>query len=110
MLTRPAAWFPAGRKMFIFEQIFSLKGCIVSNSFNHERATMQYYWILDVLGDLKEFANNNGLKALAEQLDDTTLIAAAEISQVTGSGPVGGAAMPSNVVTPFKRSSANENS
>ena len=37
-------------------------------------------WILDVLADLKSFASANGLGALAEQLDDTTLIAAAEIS------------------------------
>ncbi len=37
-------------------------------------------WILDVLADLKSFASANGLGALAEQLDDTTLIAAAEIA------------------------------
>lgn len=41
---------------------------------------MQNDWILDVLADLKTFAAANGLRALAEQLDDTTLIAAAEIS------------------------------
>lgn len=45
---------------------------------------MQYEWILDVLTDLKAFANSNGLSALAEQLDDTSLVAAAEISQTTG--------------------------
>ena len=37
-------------------------------------------WILDVLADLKSFAAANGLGALAEQLDDTKLIAAAEIA------------------------------
>ena len=37
-------------------------------------------WILDVLSDLKTFASANGLSALAEQLDDTRLIAAAEIA------------------------------
>ncbi len=37
-------------------------------------------WILDVLADLKSFASANGLGALAEQLDDTKLIAAAEIT------------------------------
>ncbi|MCH5374175.1 MAG: hypothetical protein JJ992_09375, partial [Planctomycetes bacterium] len=37
-------------------------------------------WILDVLADLKSFASANGLGSLAEQLDDTTLIAAAEIT------------------------------
>ena len=45
---------------------------------------MQYQWILDVLSDLKAFAKSNNLAALAEQLDDTSLVAAAEISQVTG--------------------------
>lgn len=37
-------------------------------------------WILDVLADLKTFASANGLSTLAEQLDDTRLIAAVEIA------------------------------
>ncbi len=37
-------------------------------------------WILDVLSDLNAFVVENGLTALAEQLDDTKLIAAAEIA------------------------------
>lgn len=41
---------------------------------------MQNDWILDVLADLKAFAVANGLGALAEQLDDTTLVAASEIA------------------------------
>jgi len=45
---------------------------------------MQYQWILDVLSDLKVFATSNGLTALAEQLDDTSLVAAAEITKRTG--------------------------
>ncbi|PRY92673.1 hypothetical protein BCF33_1526 [Hasllibacter halocynthiae] len=36
-------------------------------------------WIIDVLSDLRTFATSNGLDRLAEQLDDTTLIAAAEL-------------------------------
>ncbi|WP_299662928.1 hypothetical protein [uncultured Ruegeria sp.] len=40
----------------------------------------QNEWILDVLSDLNAFAVANGLSALAEQLDDTRLIAAAEIA------------------------------
>lgn len=39
-------------------------------------------WILDVLSDLNAFAVANGLSALAEQLDDTRLIAAAEIASM----------------------------
>ncbi|WP_158217951.1 hypothetical protein [Marinibacterium profundimaris] len=42
--------------------------------------TMQNDWILDVLADLKSFATANGMTNLAEQLDDATLIAAAEIA------------------------------
>ena len=39
-------------------------------------------WILDVLADLKEFALSADLPNLAEQLDDTALIALAEIASV----------------------------
>ena len=39
-------------------------------------------WILDVLSDLNAFAVANGLIGLAEQLDDTRLIAAAEIASM----------------------------
>lgn len=42
----------------------------------------QNEWILDVLSDLNAFAVANGLSALAEQLDDTRLIAAAEIASM----------------------------
>jgi hypothetical protein len=47
---------------------------------------MKYDWILDVLDDLKTFAQGNGLPALAEQLDDTSLLAAAEIAQFSAGG------------------------
>ena len=41
---------------------------------------MKNEWILDVIADLTTFARDNGMGALAEQLDDTRLIAAAELS------------------------------
>ncbi len=44
-------------------------------------------WILDVLADLKAFANKNGLSKTADQLDDATLIAAAEIASANGRRP-----------------------
>ena len=44
-------------------------------------------WILDVLSDLKAFASKNGLSKTAEQLDDATLIAAAEIASSRGGRP-----------------------
>ena len=41
---------------------------------------MRSGWILDVLADLKTFAQANELVALAEQLDDTSIVAMAEIA------------------------------
>ena len=41
---------------------------------------MQSDWILDVLADLRRFAEANDLPLLAEQLDDTALIATAEFA------------------------------
>lgn len=41
---------------------------------------MRNVWILDVLADLKSFARNNDMGALAEQLDDAMLVAAGEIA------------------------------
>ena len=49
---------------------------------------MQNEWILDVLTDLRTFAHQNGLGDLAEHLDDTRLVAAAELASNTrGSSP-----------------------
>ena len=45
-------------------------------------------WILDVLTDLKTYASKNGLEALARQLDETMLTAAAEISSSEHGRPV----------------------
>ncbi len=42
----------------------------------------QNEWILDVLSDLRSFAAANGMGMLAEQLDDTKLVAAAEIASL----------------------------
>jgi len=52
---------------------------------------MRYEWILDVLSDLKSFAQGNGLPALAEQLGDTSILAAAEIARLSDCG-IGGQA------------------
>lgn len=45
---------------------------------------MQHDWIIDVLSDLRTFADNHRLGRLAEQLDDTILMAAAEIKCIDG--------------------------
>lgn len=41
---------------------------------------MKHDWILDVLTDLRTFAHANGMNTLVEQLDDTRLLATAEIA------------------------------
>jgi hypothetical protein len=41
-------------------------------------------WIIDVLADLKTYAKKNGLSALAGQLEETTLVALAEIASRDG--------------------------
>lgn len=41
---------------------------------------MRSDWVLDVLADLRSFAEANALPLLAEQLDDTALVAMAEIA------------------------------
>ena len=49
---------------------------------------MSQEWIIDVLIDLRKFAEKNNLGRLAEQLDDTIHIAAAEISDLAQGGDV----------------------
>lgn len=49
-------------------------------------------WIIDVLSDLRSFADANGLAHLADQLDATRLVALAELASqkkgaVTRGGP-----------------------
>lgn len=38
-------------------------------------------WIIDVLGDLRAFANDNDLPSLAHQLDEAVVVASVEIAQ-----------------------------
>jgi len=40
---------------------------------------MSQEWMIDVLTDLKKFAQANGLMALAEQLDDSLVVAVTEL-------------------------------
>lgn len=49
---------------------------------------MQNEWILDVLADLKGFADQNGMTTLAEQLADARLVAGVELARLgKGSQP-----------------------
>lgn len=48
---------------------------------------MHYNWILDVLNDLRSFADSNGLPVLSEQLADAQLVAATELANKEGRTP-----------------------
>jgi hypothetical protein len=50
---------------------------------------MKHNWILDVLTDLKTFAAQNELPALAEQLGDTQLVASVELTESAEERTVG---------------------
>jgi hypothetical protein len=40
---------------------------------------MKAYWVIDILKDIRQFSEKNGMLELAEQLDDAIFVAAAEI-------------------------------
>lgn len=46
-------------------------------------------WIIDVLADLKSYAEMNGMPATAASLEDTTLIALAEAASRAARDPSG---------------------
>lgn len=45
---------------------------------------MSHDWMIDVLADLRSFAQQNGFHDLAEHLDDTILVAVTEINSDRG--------------------------
>ena len=50
---------------------------------------MKAYWVIDILKDIRQFSEKNGMLELAEQLDDAIFVAAEEISaQLCGTGTV----------------------
>jgi hypothetical protein len=40
---------------------------------------MKAYWVIDILKDIRQFSEKNGMMELAEQLDDAIFVAAREI-------------------------------
>jgi hypothetical protein len=49
---------------------------------------MKADWVIDILKDIRQFSEKNGLLELAEQLDDAIFVAAFEINaRVDGAGP-----------------------
>ncbi|WP_350460128.1 hypothetical protein [Amaricoccus sp.] len=51
----------------------------VRNSFVQRVIEMKAYWVIDILKDIRQFSEKNGMLELAEQLDDAIFIAASEI-------------------------------
>lgn len=43
---------------------------------------MQHDWLIDVLADLRAFANANGMRASAAALDDASLVVLAEMASL----------------------------
>lgn len=50
---------------------------------------MSQEWMIDVLQDLRSFAAQNGMAGLAEQLDDTIMLATEELVAAFGPGAAG---------------------
>lgn len=50
---------------------------------------MKAYWVIDILKDIRQFSEKNGMLELAEQLDDAIFVAAFEIgAKLEGAGSV----------------------
>ena len=48
---------------------------------------MKAYWVIDILKDIRQFSEKNGMVELAEQLDDAIFVAASEIgAEARGAG------------------------
>ena len=48
---------------------------------------MKAYWVIDILKDIRQFSEKNGMLELAEQLDDAIFVAASEIgAKLDGAG------------------------
>jgi hypothetical protein len=50
---------------------------------------MKAYWVIDILKDIRQFSEKNGMVELAEQLDDAIFVAASEIgTKLAGPGSI----------------------
>ena len=47
---------------------------------------MKAYWVIDILKDIRQFSEKNGMLGLAEQLDDAIFVAASEIGAKLSAG------------------------
>lgn len=49
---------------------------------------MKADWVIDILKDIRQFSEKNGMLELAEHLDDAIFVAASEIgARLDGAGP-----------------------
>ena len=53
---------------------------------------MKAYWVIDILKDIRQFSEKNGMLELAEQLDDAIFVAAREIGGRLDSAGIAGIA------------------
>ena len=51
---------------------------------HHRRAALPHDWIIEVLDDLRAYAKENRLDALAKEIEDTRLVAQTEIASKPG--------------------------
>ncbi len=50
---------------------------------------MKAYWVIDILKDIRQFSEKNGMVELAEHLDDAIFVAATEIgAKLSAAGTV----------------------
>jgi hypothetical protein len=58
-------------------------------SFFRRGLMMKAYWVIDILKDIRQFSEKNGMVELAEHLDDAIFVAASEIgAKLCGAGTV----------------------
>ena len=58
-------------------------------------------WIIDVIADLRAFADQNGLPLLAHQLDVTSCVARAEIATMLEGAPIAANVNERNFASPL---------
>ena len=51
---------------------------------------MKANWVIDILKDIRQFSEKNGMVELAEQLDDAIFVAASEIEMQLAGAESGG--------------------
>jgi hypothetical protein len=78
-----------GSRISEFNQTRDHDNTFASNPNRRRGSEMKAYWVIDILKDIRQFSEKNGMLELAEQLDDAIFVAASEIgAQLCGAGTV----------------------